>query len=163
VTETGRIPPGPAERAGRTRLGGYALCTDDGDRVLLARLSAVEVDVGAWTLPGGGVQFGEHPDHAVLRELEEETGLTGEIENLAGIFSHVYEHSRAADGADLHFLGILYHVRLTGGTLRDEVDGTTDAARWMSREELVDVRLVEIARFGVELAFRHRAESAGAA
>jgi 8-oxo-dGTP diphosphatase len=160
MTETGRIPPGPAERAGRTRLGGYALCTDDAGRVLLARLSAVEVDVGAWTLPGGGVLFGEHPDHAVLRELEEETGLTGEIEDLAGIFSHVYAHSRAAEGADLHFLGILYHVRLTGGTLRDEVGGTTDAARWLSRDELADLRLVEIAKFGVELAFSRRAGTA---
>ena len=50
MTETGSpvayeiVPPG------RTRVGGYALCLDD-DRILLARLSAIEVDVGAWTLP----------------------------------------------------------------------------------------------------------------
>ncbi|HEY7131537.1 MAG TPA: NUDIX domain-containing protein [Candidatus Limnocylindrales bacterium] len=160
MTETGRIKPGPAERAGRTRLGAYALCTDDAGRMLLARLSAVEVDVGAWTLPGGGVHFGEHPDEAVLRELEEETGLTGQIEDVAGIFSHVYPHSRAAGGADLHFLGILYHVRPTGGMLRDEVDGTTDAARWLSRDELANVRLVEIAALGVALAFARRAGTA---
>jgi len=153
VSETGRIPPSEIVPPGRTRLGGYALCTDDEGRVLLARLSVIEVDVGAWTLPGGGVEFGEHPDHAVVRELEEETGLVGEIESVAGVFSHVYRQSRAAEGSDLHFLGILYHVRLVGGDLRDEVDGTTDAARWFSRAELDDVRLVEIARFGVELAF----------
>jgi ADP-ribose pyrophosphatase YjhB (NUDIX family) len=153
VSETGRIAPSEIVPPGRTRLGGYALCTDDEGRVLLARLSVIEVDVGAWTLPGGGVEFGEHPDHAVVRELEEETGLVGEIESVAGVFSHVYRQSRAAEGSDLHFLGILYHVRLVGGDLRDEVDGTTDAARWFSRAELDDVRLVEIARFGVELAF----------
>jgi ADP-ribose pyrophosphatase YjhB (NUDIX family) len=153
VSETGLIPPSEIVPPGRTRLGGYALCTDDEGRVLLARLSVIEVDVGAWTLPGGGVEFGEHPDHAVVRELEEETGLVGEIESVAGVFSHVYRQSRAAEGSDLHFLGILYHVRLVGGDLRDEVGGTTDAARWFSRAELDDVRLVEIARFGVELAF----------
>jgi 8-oxo-dGTP diphosphatase len=160
MTETGEVPePAPP---GRTRLGGYALCTDEAGRILLARLSVLEVDVGAWTLPGGGVEFGEHPDRAVLRELEEETGYRGEIASVAGIFSHVYRQSRAAEGRDLHFLGILYHVRIVGGDLRDEVGGTTDAARWIARDELADIRLVEIARFGVELAFAPRADGAPA-
>lgn len=160
MTETGQVPePAPP---GRTRLGGYALCTDDMGRILLARLSVLEVDVGAWTLPGGGVEFGEHPDDAVLRELEEETGLRGEINSVAGVFSHVYQRSRAAAGLDLHFLGVLYHVRVVGGHLRDEVDGTTDAARWLTRDELEDVRLVEIARFGVDLAFTRRTDRASA-
>jgi 8-oxo-dGTP diphosphatase len=158
VTETGQVPPHEIVPPGRTRLGAYALCTDDEGRVLLARLSEVEVDFGAWTLPGGGVLFGEHPDDAVIRELEEETGLTGEIEALAGVFSHVYRRSRAAEGADLHFLGILYHVRIVGGRLRDEVGGTTDTARWMSRDDIAAARLVEIAQAGVELALARRAE-----
>jgi ADP-ribose pyrophosphatase YjhB (NUDIX family) len=135
-----------------TRLGSYALCVDR-ERMLLARLSAVEVDVGAWTLPGGGLDFGEHPDDACRRELEEETGLVGEIQEIAGVFSHVYEQSRFAKGADLHFLGIVYRVRITGGGLRDESDGTTDAAAWIHRDELATVRLVELARFGARLAF----------
>jgi ADP-ribose pyrophosphatase YjhB (NUDIX family) len=162
VTETGSPAAYEIVPPGRTRVGGYALCTDDGSRVLLARLSAIEVDVGAWTLPGGGIQFGEHPDAAAVRELEEETGYIGEIEAIAGVFSHVYRQSRAAGGSDLHFLGILYHMRLVGGRLRDEVDGTTDTARWFRREELRDVRLVEIAQFGVELAFERAADQARA-
>jgi 8-oxo-dGTP diphosphatase len=157
VTETGRL----AEPAtpGRTRLGAYALCRDDDARLLLTRLATIEVDAGAWTLPGGGVEFGEHPDAAVLRELEEETGLRGEIEEIAGVFSHVYRRSRAANGADLHFLGVLYHCRVVGGELRDEVDGTTDAARWFDRGQVADLRLVEIARFGVDLAFGRTPEA----
>ena len=160
MTETGSPAAYESVPAGRTRLGGYALCRDDENRILLARLSAIEVDVGAWTLPGGGVDFGEHPDAAVLRELEEETGYRGEIEGIAGVFSHVYRRSRAAEGADLHFLGILYHVRVTGGTLRDEQDGTTDAARWFALDELGDIRLVEIARFGIELSAARLAAAA---
>ncbi len=155
MTSTDGAPPQlpDATPAGRTRLGAYALCTDAAGRILLSRLSAIEVDVGAWTLPGGGVEFGEHPDAAVLRELEEETGLIGEIVSLAGVFSHVYRRSPAADGRDLHFLGILYHVRIVGGELRDEVDGSTDAAAWLTPDELAERRLVEIARFGRALAF----------
>jgi len=51
---------------------------------------------------------------------------------------------------------------LVGGDLRDEVGGTTDAARWFSRAELDDVRLVEIARFGVDLAFARATDRARA-
>jgi 8-oxo-dGTP diphosphatase len=155
VTETGRIPTTPAEvaAASRTRIGAYAICTDDAGRILLSRLSAVEVDVGAWTLPGGGIEFGEHPDDAVLRELEEETGLIGEIDGLAGVFSHVYRRSRAANGEDLHFLGILYRVRIVGGELRDEIDGSTDAAAWLTPREVAERRVVDIGQFGLELAF----------
>jgi ADP-ribose pyrophosphatase YjhB (NUDIX family) len=154
VTETGNVPEQPA---GRTRVGAYALCTDEDERILIARLSPDEVDVGAWTLPGGGIDFGEHPDAAVIRELEEETGYVGEIEEIAGVFSHVYRKSRAAQGRDLHFLGILYHVQIVGGELRDELGGSTDTATWLSRAELPGIRLVEIARYGVELAFARRA------
>jgi 8-oxo-dGTP diphosphatase len=153
VTETGNVPEDPA---GRTRVGAYALCVDEDERILLARLSIEEVDVGAWTLPGGGLDFGEHPDAAVIRELEEETGLRGEIEEIAGVFSHVYPKSRAAQGRDLHFLGILYYVRIVGGELRDEVDGSTDTAAWLTRAELAERRLVEIARYGVDLTFARR-------
>ena len=156
MTETGNVPERPA---GRTRVGAYALCVDDNERILLARLSPEEVDVGAWTLPGGGIDFGEHPDDAVIRELEEETGYVGEIEEVAGVFSHVYRKSRAAQGRDLHFLGVLYHVRIVSGELRDEVDGSTDTAAWLTRAEMGERRLVEIARFGVDLAFERRRQA----
>jgi 8-oxo-dGTP pyrophosphatase MutT (NUDIX family) len=151
VTDPAVSEPLPA--TGRTRLGAYSLCLDDRDRLLLARLSAVEVEYGAWTLPGGGVDFGEHPDAAAVRELEEETGLRGEIAGVAGIFSHVYERSQFARGADLHFLGIVYRVRIVGGELRDEIDGTTDTCSWFSRDDLQNMRLVFLAKFGASLAF----------
>jgi 8-oxo-dGTP diphosphatase len=143
----------PAEPARRTRIGGYSLCLDDEGRILLARLSVLEADVGGWTMPGGGIEFGEHPDAAAIRELEEETGLVGEIDGVAGIFSHLYGDSSFAGGGDLHFLGIIYRMRIVGGELRNEVDGTTDTCAWVSRAELAGLRLVELAAFGVTLAF----------
>ncbi len=143
----------PAETTRRTRIGGYSLCLDDEGMILLARLSVLEVDVGAWTMPGGGIEFGEHPEAAAIRELEEETGFVGEIDGVAGIFSHVYGSSSFAGGGDLHFLGIIYRMRIVGGELRNEVDGTTDACAWVSRAELAGLRLVELGAFGVKLAF----------
>jgi 8-oxo-dGTP diphosphatase len=151
VTDPAVREPVPPNR--RTRIGSYSLCLDDEGRILLARLSALEVDVGAWTMPGGGINFGEHPDAAAIRELEEETGLIGEIVDVAGIFSHVYGKSTFTGGDDLHFLGIVYRMRIVGGELRDEIDGTTDTCAWLARDELEDLRLVELAAFGVKLAY----------
>ncbi|WP_420422506.1 NUDIX hydrolase [Simkania sp.] len=36
-------------------------------------------DVPVWVLPGGGIEAGESPESAVLREMEEETGLKVKI------------------------------------------------------------------------------------
>lgn len=36
-------------------------------------------DIPVWVLPGGGIEPGETPDKAVVREMEEETGFKVEI------------------------------------------------------------------------------------
>ena len=150
-TRVGKASPdGQASQPSpRTRLGSYAVVLDDASRILLCRLSADEVEAGAWTLPGGGVEFGEHPDETVLRELEEEAGLAGRIDDVVGIFSKVYRRSRAAGGADLHFIGFLYRVAPVGGALRDEVEGSTDTCAWFQPDELQALRIVGVARHAI--------------
>jgi hypothetical protein len=69
------------------------------------------------------------------------------------VFSHVYAGSRFAGGADLHFIGIVYGMRIVGGELRDEIDGSTDTCAWFAANELREIRLVELAQFAVGLAF----------
>ena len=60
----------------RQRLAAYALVLR-GDEVLLTRNSVRGPRPGTWTLPGGGVDHGEPPGGAVVREVDEETGLDG--------------------------------------------------------------------------------------
>ena len=138
-----------------TRVSAYALCVEAG-RLLLCRIApGWWGDVGSWTLPGGGIDFGESPADAAIRELGEETGLAGEIVALAEVLDHAGRWIHPIDGVDEahHGIQVLYRVRVLGGTLRPEEDGSTDAAAWFTREEAEDLALAGIAREGLAIAF----------
>lgn len=129
-------------RRERTRVAAYAVVRDDADRILLCHI-APSVGVGdVWTLPGGGIEFGESPAHGVLRELEEESGLVGAVERLLDVTDRVF---REGDGR-MHAIRILYRVRILGGELRDEADGSTDRCRWVTTADARRLRLGEVAR-----------------
>ena len=57
---------------------------DSKERILLVKRS-MEPKIGRWCLPGGFIELGETPERAALRELKEETSLSGKIEMLLGV------------------------------------------------------------------------------
>jgi 8-oxo-dGTP diphosphatase len=134
----------------------YALCVQD-DALLLVRVAAGYPDTGMWTLPGGGVDFGEDPAAAALRELHEESGLSGELEGLAFINS-VTGVNEITPGVDrYHGVRIVYNARVTGGDLRDEVEESTDKAEWIPLTEVRSRRIVDL----VEVALDYLAGQTG--
>jgi ADP-ribose pyrophosphatase YjhB (NUDIX family) len=62
-----------------------AVVRDQDKRVLLVKRK-VEPKKGMWCLPGGFIEVDETPEQACLRELHEETNLTGEIDRLVGVY-----------------------------------------------------------------------------
>jgi 8-oxo-dGTP diphosphatase len=65
-----------------SKLGAFAAIFNDQGRVLLCHRR----DQDLWNLPGGGVEPGELPEAAVLREIQEEIGCTAQIKSLTGIY-----------------------------------------------------------------------------
>lgn len=130
------LEPPPPERV--QRVAAYGLARD-GDRVLLTRLSR-SMHRGLWTLPGGGVEFGERPAEAVVRELHEETGLDVAVGELLDADAELYRDTRPDHRYEVHAVRFLYRLRVLGGTLGVvEVDGSTDAVRWWAAGELPPV------------------------
>jgi len=138
------------------RVAAYNLCMDESFRLLLCRLSDITERPGWWTLPGGGIDFGEDPEAGALRELREETGLTGRIVELLAVDSirrTVRADRRLAIETDYHSIRIVYRTEITGGQLRHETDESTDRAAWRTRDDVATMPLVELGRLGVDLAF----------
>ena len=61
-----------------------AVVLDAEHRLLLVK-RAMEPARGEWCLPGGFVELDETPEQGVLRELLEETGLEGTVEQLIDV------------------------------------------------------------------------------
>jgi len=137
-------------KEGKTRVSAYGLLRRDNE-MLLCRLSQrVGMNKGHWTLPGGGIDFGEDPEDAVVREFLEETGLTVKVVELVGVDSL---SDNMPNWGPMHSIRIIYTVEYVSGELRYETDGTTDLCAWQTLENTQELPLVCLAKRGIELAF----------
>ena len=126
---------GPDGAIQRVRLGAYAWCERDG-AVLLTRVSNEGPGGGLWTLPGGGLAFGEDPEAGATREGLEETGYAGERGALGGSRNAGRWAAQPSSGDRGRTVGIVFRGTITGGELATEFEGSTDAAAWIPLVEL---------------------------
>ena len=63
----------------------------DNKILLLKRVKPSTDGLGFWELPGGGLEYGETPNQALIRELKEETGLDIVIIKPAYTFTKIRE------------------------------------------------------------------------
>lgn len=98
-----------------------------GEEVLLVRRGQ-EPARGAWSLPGGLVELGEGLEAALMREIQEETGLTVRILGVSAVLERIYRDDD--DNIPYHYVLIDFACEYLAGTVRPASDIT--AARFVS-------------------------------
>ncbi|MGI4776153.1 MAG: NUDIX domain-containing protein [Janthinobacterium lividum] len=107
-----------------------------------------ELNKSFYYLPGGHINSQESSQQAVLREINEETGHTGECERLLGIFE--YSWNFPGDGVCCHTYEINFIFKINMPTLDSLVQASQQedhvALKWIKLEELnsTDFRPIEL-------------------
>ena len=121
----------------RQRVAAYAVMLRERDgqvEVLLSRLAPRVSRAELWTLPGGGVDHGEDPRAALVREIQEETGLDAVVGETARVYSaHMPRAPRDGLLVDAHAIRIVYEAWVATDAPDPrvvEVDGSTVEAAW---------------------------------
>ena len=85
---------------------GGAIIRDAQGRILLQRRS----DYGNWGLPGGGMNAGESVEETMIREVNEETGLTVKSYELYAIYTGPRMKYKYPDGNEVVFVMFIFNV-----------------------------------------------------
>jgi ADP-ribose pyrophosphatase YjhB (NUDIX family) len=132
------------------KVGVDAAFFDEHDRVLLVR----RVDDDKWGLVAGWVDGNEVPEEAIVREIEEEVGLTARVDGLVGVFAR----PAGVNGNPHSVVSIVYLCEALSGTLRPQPHEVREIA-WRSIDDVDNWHHhhESLARAALEAHWRRRA------
>ena len=110
------------------------LLTDqDGKILILKRSTDSKTNPGKWELPGGKVDQGESFDHALIREVYEETNLKISLEHVVG-----------ASEQNLHIIRAV-HIIMSGTIVEGKLNLSSEheGYAWVLIETLPDYELAD--------------------
>ncbi|MFG1908152.1 NUDIX domain-containing protein [Kribbella sp. NPDC048928] len=117
--------------------GPRAVIIDSAGDVLLVRRS----DDDTWVMPAGGLELGESIWDALVREVQEETGLVVEAATPIALYTGPQYWFTNAYGGEHQMFAVVFRVDRWSGSLLAETDETRDA-RFFARDELPPLRPV---------------------
>ncbi len=113
------------------RFGCSVIIPDEQGRILLQK----RTDGDWWSLPAGGMEPGETPTQAAIREAREETGLEVELVRFLGLYTDPETANLYPDGNRVQIVGASFVARITGGELIESNEETAEL-RWFAPADL---------------------------
>ncbi|MDO8554314.1 MAG: NUDIX hydrolase [Candidatus Micrarchaeota archaeon] len=123
----------------KPELNVYLVLLNNSEILLLKRHNDI------WEFPGGGVEYGEHPEVSTKRECVEECGIKVDSVELIGVTSATYKK----EGKEKQSIYIVYKSNVTGKEFK--ISGEHADAKWVAFSELKNMSLGLNARPIVEM------------
>jgi 8-oxo-dGTP pyrophosphatase MutT (NUDIX family) len=150
------MPMSPYVRSLRDRVGhdllllpGVTAVIRDADWFLLAR----QRDTERWSLIGGGIEPGETPQEAVVREVSEELGVRPVIRGIVGAYGGRPLQTTLPNGDVVGYVTVAFHCELPNAAfvledaeLIETGWFTRDQSKGIARHEWIDDVLDDAAR-----------------
>lgn len=136
------------------RAAAYVVTVNPQQQILLTQFGKIgHPKSGAWTLPGGGMEWGEQASETAQRELGEETGLRADIGSLLGVHSEWFDETASDHGERGLALRLIFQARNCVGELKTDFtdEDTTVGAAWFSLDEIQQLERVEVVDFALSL------------
>ena len=103
----------------------------EGEMLTLFRTETAPTRPNTWDLPGGDLDFGEDPNTAITREIEEETGLNVTDLKIFDVEAHIIKEE------NIHWVTLGYRcVALSTEVVLSEEH---NAYKWVTKEEFLSL------------------------
>lgn len=139
-----------------SHLGAYGLIIYDDKIVLIKKANGPYK--GKLDLPGGTIEYGEAPEQAVIRELQEEVGIDVKKMSLYDANSVLIEWMHHEELEQIHHIGIFYKIIAYENKIKNVVeiteqnDDSLGASFYeiseLSKDELSAIAILEIEKLG---------------
>lgn len=142
-----------------SHLGAYGLIIYDDKIVLIKKANGPYK--GKLDLPGGTIEYGEAPEQAVIRELQEEVGIDVKKMSLYDANSVLIEWMHHEELEQIQHIGIFYKIIAYENKIKNVVeiteqnDDSLGASFYeiseLSKDELSAIAILEIEKLGYSL------------
>ncbi len=116
-----------------------AVILNERNEVLLV-LRKKNPEANKWSIPGGKVEFLEHVETTVIREIKEEVNLDVRVAEVLNTAETIEPDSNE------HYLSLIYTVKDVRGTMKNMEPEKIAAVQWFPLDQLPE----ELASFSVE-------------
>ena len=152
MTRTDYLNDPNAPKPNSIRVAVSAIVQDPTGRLLMIR----RTDNDKYAIPGGGQDVGETLTQAVVREVEEETGIHVEVTGLIGLYSNPNHVIAYDDGEVRQEFSICFRARPIGGEIRTRNE--SKEVHWVEPDRLADLDIHPSIRLRIKHGLSNRAE-----